>query len=125
MGWKRSLLGGHVKLPLKDSQGVTLPQGHSLLVVTVSCSSCTSSAFLETLERSRIKPAIIVSLDGLAAIPKTILKRPKSYLILGDKNKYSLPSDMIRFAPQVATIDKHGKIIEIPGETTTFEEYIS
>lgn len=113
--WDKELIGQRVSLPEKDSQGFFIPRGKSCLLVSLSCTTCSSPDQLRTkfLSASGF-PLVIVIPAVTPSLRKAFGDDPDHFLLVESSDGQVVPSSMLRNAPQCALVNAIGEIVLVP-----------
>lgn len=119
-------LGWRVKLPATDSKGRKLPTNHGLLIIALSCESCTLSKLDLSPEKGLNRhPILLVAKEEWEL--SQLAKLGDSYYYCEDKQGQILSASMWRFSPEAVLVNKQGTVFKSaiagPEVRAMMEEY--
>jgi hypothetical protein len=93
--------------------------------VTLTCTSCMEvESFVRVLEKSRIRPVVLLYEGRQAQIPRALLNRPDVLQVIPDPSARVAPTEMYYNTPQAARFDASLTIVDSPGEHQSLEEFL-
>jgi hypothetical protein len=125
--WLPQVIGTRVNLPKVDCQGYEIPHKRTMPLITLACNMCsTFDSIRSKLLQSALHPVIICVNKTSQEIMETFGHMPDRFLILVvTEGEATVPEDLLKYAPQAALLDHSARIVKVPSENQTMEEFLA